>query len=45
MSVDTLQETKWFGVDAYKIGGSVVLTAGRDVPDAGQRRQRGEGLP
>ena len=44
MSVAALQETKWFGVDAYKSGGSVVLTAGRDVPDAGQRRQKGEGI-
>ena len=44
VSVSALQETKWSGVDAYKIGGSVVLTAGRDVPDAGQRRQRGKGV-
>ena len=36
-------ETKWFGVDAYRIGGTVVLTAGRDVPDSGQKRQRRRG--
>ena len=44
VNVAALQETKWFGVDAYRIGGSVVLTAGRDVPNAEQKRQRGEGV-
>ena len=43
-NVAALQETKWFGLDAYRIEGSVVLTAGRDVPDTGQKRQRGEGV-
>ena len=43
-NVAALQETKWFGLDAYRIEGSVVLTAGRDVPDTRQKSQRGEGV-
>ena len=39
-----LQETKWFGNAMYKVGESVVLTAGRPTPQAGQPRQRGEGV-
>ena len=44
MSVAALQKTKWFGNEIYKIGSSVVLTAGRDVRGVGQVRQRGEGV-
>ena len=39
-----LQETKWFGNAVYKVGESIVLTAGRPTPQAGQPRQRGEGV-
>ena len=39
-----LQETKWFGNAMYKVGESVVLTAGRPTPQARQPRQRGEGV-
>ena len=42
MSLAALQETKRFGIAAYKIGGSVVLTARSNVPGTGQVRQRGE---
>ena len=38
-----LQETKWFGNEVYKVGESIVLTAGQPTPQAGQPRQRGEG--
>ena len=41
MSVAALQETKWFGSTICSIGSSVVLTAGKDVPEVGQVRQRG----
>ena len=44
VSVAALQETKWFGNEIYRIGSSVVLSAGRDVSEAGQVRQRGEGV-
>ena len=39
-----LQETKWFGNEVYKVGESVVLSAGRDVPREGGNGQRGEGV-
>ena len=42
--VGALQETKWFGTEVYRVGGSVVLTAGRDVPGGNEVRQRGEGV-
>jgi len=42
--VGALQETKWFGCEVYRVGGSVVLTAGRDVPGGSEVRQRGEGV-
>ena len=41
--VGALQETKWFGSEVYKVGESLVLTTGREVPGAGHVRQRGEG--
>ena len=43
VNVAALQETKWFGVDAYRIGGSVVLTTGRDVPDSGKKGKEERG--
>ena len=39
-----LQETKWFGSKIYKVGKSVILSSGRDVPKEGGSRQRGEGV-
>jgi len=39
-----LQETKWFGSNIYKVGKSVILSSGRDVPKEGESRQRGEGV-
>ena len=42
--VATLQETKWFGCEVYRVGEGVVLTAGREVPNTGEVRQRGEGV-
>ena len=44
MMVAALQETKWFGKEVYRVGDSVVLTAGRPVPAEGQARKRGEGV-
>ena len=44
MSVAALQETRWFGKNIYRVRSSVVLSALRDIPDAGQTRQRGEGV-
>ena len=37
--VAALQETKWFWNEVYKVGNSVVLTAGRKVPRAEVVRQ------
>ena len=34
VKVAGLQETKCFGCDVYDVAGSVVLTAGRPLPDA-----------
>ena len=42
--VAALQETKWFGSKVYKVGDSVVLTSGREVPIGSGVRQRGEGV-
>lgn len=39
-----LQETLWFGNEAYTVGDSIVLTAGRPVPDEGSPCRRGEGV-
>ena len=44
VSVGALQETKWFGNEVYRVGDSVVLTAGRPVPVEGDVVQRGEGV-
>lgn len=44
IKVAALQETKWFGNCEYHIGRSVVLTAGRPIPESNQVRQRGEGV-
>ena len=44
MKVAALQETKWFGSEVYQVGGSVVLTAGRERPSEGDDMQRGEGV-
>ncbi len=42
--VAALQETKWFGSEVYRVGDSIVLTAGREVPSGRGVRQRGEGV-
>ena len=42
--VATLQETKFFGSDVYHVGGSVVLTVGRERPSEGDDKQKGEGM-
>ena len=42
VKVAALQETKWFGIEVYQVGGSVVLTAGREKPSKGNDMQRGE---
>ena len=42
--VAALQETKWFGIDMYTVGDSVVLTSGRVVLEQEGSRQRGEGV-
>jgi len=44
ISVAGLQETKWFGTAVYTVGKSVVLSAGRPVPQPGENMQRGEGV-
>lgn len=45
IDVAALQETKWFGCEIYQVGHSMVLTAGRKVPEqTGDVRQRGEGV-
>ena len=40
--VGSLQETKWFGSNVYRVGESVVLTSGREVPSGRGTGQRGE---
>ena len=42
--VGALQETKWFGSEEYRVGHTVVLTSGREVPGKGEVRQRSEGV-
>ena len=37
--VGALQETKWFGCEVYKVGESMVLTAGQEVPTEGVVRE------
>ena len=44
VKVADLQETKWFKCDVYDVARSVVLTAGRPIPDAAESFQRGEGV-
>ena len=44
IDVAALQETKWFGDAAYRVGDSMVLTAGRKTPDSDETRVRGEGV-
>ena len=44
INVAALQETKWFGEEVYKVGGSIVISAGRPIPQGDQSRQRGEGV-
>ena len=43
MKVAALQKTKWFGREIYQVGGSVVLTVGREKPSKGDDMQRGRG--
>ena len=43
--VVALQETKWFGEGVYRVGDSIVLAAGRQVPGEGQVRKRGKVWP
>lgn len=40
--IGALQEMKWFGSAAYKVGKSVVIAAGRPTPHPGQGGQRGK---
>ena len=42
IEVAGLQETKWFGSEAYAVANSVVLSSGRPVPV--ESFQRGEGV-
>ena len=42
VTVAALQETKWFGNEVYKFGESLVLAAGRPIPQ--EDRQQGEGV-
>ena len=44
IDVAALQETKWFGDETYRVGNSVLLTAGRKTPDSDESRVRGEGV-
>ena len=41
VKVAATQETKWFGNAVYRVGESVVLTAGRPAPGPEQSKQRG----
>ena len=40
IEVAALQETKCFGTAVYRVGGSVVLAAGRPTPEPDQPKQR-----
>ena len=42
VSLEALQETKWFGDNVYEVNGSVVLIAGQPTPADGVTVQRGE---
>ena len=44
MVAAALQETKWLSNEVYRVAESIVLTAGRPTPQAGQPRNRGEGV-
>ena len=44
VKVAALQETKWLGNEMYQVGGSVILTAGREITSPGAPLQRGEGV-
>ena len=44
IDVAALQETKWFGDETYRVGNSMLLTAGRKTPDSDESRVRGEGV-
>ena len=44
VKVAALQETKWFGCEVYQVGGSIVLTSGREKPALNDSKQRGEGV-
>ena len=44
IKVTALQETKWFGKAVYRVGKSIVLTAGQETPQGCQPRHGGEGI-
>ena len=44
VKVTALQKTKWFGMEVYRVPGSVVLTSGREKPAHGDTVKRGEGV-
>ena len=44
INVVALQETKWFGNEVYRVGKSVILTAGKEIPVAGEYVLKGEGV-
>ena len=44
IKIAALKETKWFKSEIYSVGSSVVLTAGRPIPEIEHVRQRGEGV-
>ena len=44
VKVAALQETKWFGSEVCQVGGSVVMTAGREKSSWSDDMQRGEGV-
>ena len=44
IKVAALQETKWFSSGIYKVGESMLVTAGRPVPAPGEMIQREKGV-
>lgn len=40
IKVAALQETRWFGGNIYHVGKGVVFSAGREVPQGNQHKQR-----
>ena len=44
VSVAGVQETKWFGSDAWEVDGYTFLHSGRRLPADGEVRMRGEGV-